>query len=58
MSKLKLTQLEKNWVKYDIGNSAYVLLATTIIPILFKAIGKNSLSSSDYLASWGYAMTT
>lgn len=57
VSKLKLTQLEKNWIKYDIGNSAYVLLATTIIPILFKAIGKNSLSSSDYLASWGYAMT-
>ena len=57
MSKLKLTKLEKNWIKYDVGNSAYILLATTIIPILFKSIGENSLSSSDYLASWGYAMT-
>lgn len=57
VSKLKLTKLEKNWIKYDVGNSAYILLATTIIPILFKSIGENSLSSSDYLASWGYAMT-
>lgn len=51
VSKLKLTKLEKNWIKYDVGNSAYILLATTIIPILFKSIGENSLSSSDYLAS-------
>lgn len=57
VSKLKLTKLEKNWIKYDVGNSAYILLATTIIPILFKSIGENSLSSSDYLASWGYSMT-
>ena len=29
---------EKEWVLYDVGNSAFVLLCTTIIPIYFKNI--------------------
>lgn len=53
----KFTKEEKNWIKYDIANSAYVLLATTIIPILFASVAKGSLSQSDYLAYWGYAVT-
>ncbi len=34
----KLTSLEKKWVMYDIGNSAFVLLASTIIPIYFDSL--------------------
>ena len=31
--KIKLTRLEKSWVLYDVGNSAFTLLLSTIIPI-------------------------
>ncbi len=41
---------------YDIGNSAFVLLVSTIMPIYFNYLaGKAGLSSVDYLAYWGYA---
>lgn len=41
---------------YDIGNSAFVLLVSTIMPIYFNYLaGKTGLSSVDYLAYWGYA---
>lgn len=52
----KLTKLEKNWILYDVGNSAYTMLVTTIIPIYFKYIAtEQGVSSVDYLAYWGYA---
>ena len=38
----KLTPLEKKWVMYDVGNSAWVLFASTIIPIYFDSLAKNS----------------
>ena len=40
----------------DVGNSAFVLLVATIIPIYFNYLaGKAGLSDVDYLAYWGYA---
>ena len=33
-----LSRIEKQWVLYDVGNSAFVMLCTTIIPIYFKNI--------------------
>ena len=33
---MKLTREEKNWILYDVGNSAFVLLVTTIMPIYFN----------------------
>lgn len=36
MEKEKMTKLEKQWVLYDVGNSAFVMLVSTIIPIYFK----------------------
>ena len=38
-----LTKSEKSWVLYDVGNSAYTMLACSLIPIWFKslAIGTN-----------------
>ena len=53
---MKLTKLEKQWVLYDVGNSAFTLLVTTILPIYFNALaGGAGLSEVDYLAYWGYA---
>ncbi len=54
--KLRLTPLERNWVLYDIGNSAFILLASTLIPIFFNSLaGSGGLDESEYLAYWGYA---
>ncbi|MBQ1877819.1 MAG: MFS transporter [Erysipelotrichaceae bacterium] len=38
-----LTKTERAWVLYDVGNSAYTMLACSLIPIFFKnlAIGPN-----------------
>ncbi len=54
--KLKLNKLEKSWILYDVGNSAFVLLTATILPIYFNYLSSEAgLSSVDYLAYWGYA---
>lgn len=54
--KFKLTPLEKSWILYDIGNSAFILMVATIIPIYFNYLADLAgVSSVDYLASWGYA---
>ena len=53
---MKLNGKEKRWILYDVGNSAFVLLVATIIPIYFNYLaGKSGLSDVDYLAYWGYA---
>ena len=52
----RLTRAEKNWVLYDVGNSAFILLVSTIIPIYFDYLAEQGgLSSVDYLSFWGYA---
>ena len=54
--KSKLSPLERNWVLYDVGNSAFTLLVSTLLPIYFNYIAGNAgISSVDYLAYWGYA---
>ena len=54
--KLKITKLERAWIMYDVGNSAFVLLVATIVPIYFNYLASlKNISSSDYLAYWGYA---
>lgn len=54
--KFKLTALEKQWILYDVGNSAFILLVSTIIPIYFNYLADNAnISSVNYLAYWGYA---
>ena len=50
------SKLEKSWILYDVGNSAFTLLVTTIVPIYFNYLAGNAgISSVDYLAYWGYA---
>ncbi len=52
----QFNKLEKSWIYYDIGNSAFTMMVSTIIPIWFNTLASNaSISSSDYLASWSYA---
>ena len=54
--KEKLTSKERNWILYDVGNSAFTLMVATILPIYFNYLADNAgLSSVDYLAYWGYA---
>ena len=54
--KFELTSLEKKWVLYDVGNSAFTMLVSTIFPIYFNHLaGQAGISSVNYLAYWGYA---
>ena len=38
--KFKLTSLEKKWVLYDVGNSAFTLMVSTIYPIYFNYLAE------------------
>ena len=52
----RLTRLERSWILYDVGNSAFVLMVATLIPIFFNALAESGgLTSVEYLAYWGYA---
>ena len=54
--KFKLTKLERNWILYDIGNSAFTLLVSTLIPIYFNSLaGSAGVDEDMYLSYWGYA---
>lgn len=54
--KFKLTSLEKGWILYDVGNSAYILMVSTLIPIFFNALASSAGIHEDlYLSYWGYA---
>jgi len=54
--KFKLTPLEKSWVLYDIGNSAFILMVSTLIPIFFNSLAESAGVHEDlYLSYWGYA---
>ncbi len=58
MNGLKMTKLEKYWVLYDVGNSAFTLLVSTILPIYFNYLaGQGGLSEVDAMAYWGYAVS-
>lgn len=54
--KDKLTKLEIKWIMYDIGNSAFILLVSTILPIYFNSLSSAAgIAESDYLSYWSYA---
>ncbi len=54
--KNRLTKLERNWILYDVGNSAFTLLVSTIMPLYFNSLAEaGGVSEVDYLAWWGYA---
>ncbi len=53
---MKYTKMERNWVMYDVGNSALVLLNTSVVPIYFNAINTGA-SSADLVTAWANAQT-
>ena len=54
--KNKFTKEERNWILYDVGNSAFTLLVTTMMPLYFNSLAAaGGVSEVDYLAWWGYA---
>ncbi len=53
--KFKTTSLEKKWIWYDVANSAFTLLITTLLPIFFHEIAaKGGVAEADYLSYWAY----
>lgn len=52
----KLTRLERNWVLYDVANSALVLLSTAVVPIYLDSL-LEAAGRSDVVTSFGYAQT-
>ena len=56
--KFKLSKAERNWILYDVGNSAFILLVSTLIPIYFNGLAEQvGVNSSDSVAYWGYAVS-
>ena len=57
--KMQLTSLERSWILYDVGNSAFTMLACSLIPIWFKglAIGDapGQITSDQATAYWALA---
>ena len=55
---MNLNRQEWNWVLYDVGNSAFILLVTAIVPIYFEALTNAAgLTDTQYLSYWGYAIS-
>ena len=50
----KMTKAERSWILYDVGNSAFVMLSTALIPIYFASIAE---PGSSVVVAWGYAET-
>lgn len=53
---MKYTKLERNWVMYDVGNSALVLLSTSVVPIYFNAINTGA-HPAELVSAWANAQT-
>lgn len=53
---MKMTREERDWILYDVGNSAFVLvMVTAIMPIYFKDVVAADLPASVSTANWGFA---
>lgn len=54
--KLALSSLDMKWILYDVGNSAFILLTSSILPIYFNSLATGQgLSETQYLSGWAYA---
>ncbi len=56
--KFKMTSLERKWVWYDVGNSAFTLLVSTLIPIFFSAIAGNEADSATVALGYATSIST
>lgn len=58
MARTKFTKAEISWILYDVGNSALVLLATSVIPIYFNYLAaKDPAVEQVAVGAWGLAET-
>lgn len=56
--KTRFTKAEKSWILYDVGNSALVLLATSVIPIYFNHLAAQDPAVEEVaVGAWGLAET-
>ena len=52
----KERKLEWYWILYDVGNSAFTLLISTIMPIYFNGLAESGgVDATTATAYWGYA---
>lgn len=51
--KTKLSKAEISWILYDVGNSAFILLVSTTIPIFFRSLATNAgISDAQATGLW------
>lgn len=55
-SRMRFTSQEKKWIVYDVGNSAFVLLSTAVVPIYANSL-LEAAGQSNIVSTWGYAQT-
>lgn len=53
---MSYTKQERNWIMYDVGNSALVLFNTSVVPIYFNSINTGA-SSAELVTAWANAQT-
>ena len=52
----QFNKVEKSWIYYDIGNSAFTMMVSTLIPIWFDTLsGQAGFTQAQYLQYWSYA---
>lgn len=57
-ARSKFTKEELSWILYDVGNSALVLLATSVVPIYFNSLAAADPALEDVaMGAWGAAET-
>lgn len=56
--KFKMTPLERKWVWYDVGNSAFTLLVSTLIPIFFTLIAGDASDSATVYLGYSTSIAT
>lgn len=57
MLGIKYTRQERDWVLYDVGNSALFMLITALIPLYFNSILEGSQASDNIVVIWANAQT-
>ena len=51
--KNDFTPIEKKWIMYDVGNSAFTLLCSVFIPIIVQALcAEEGMSDTEYQTFW------
>lgn len=52
--KSKLTRQERSWILYDVANSAFTMLVSTTIPLLFRSLAEaQGVDSASATGMWG-----